>query len=145
MAQHTGIATQTLSRFERDVQVPRDVHVLMKLRDAALDAGLNAEAQLFDDALSHHPSSPPRPASAKPETPQQWRLMQCARVASLFYPSEAEAIAKVASRSLAVVDEIIAGAGDGPLDSRFYSDLESRIISLAARRVFENLKKEGGQ
>jgi len=55
MAQETGIATQTISRFELGKQEPRNLVVLLRLREVAEQTGLEAEIKVFSDALSKAP------------------------------------------------------------------------------------------
>jgi transcriptional regulator with XRE-family HTH domain len=55
MAQETGIATQTISRFELGKQEPRNLVVLIRLREVAEQTGLDSEIKLFSDALAKAP------------------------------------------------------------------------------------------
>jgi transcriptional regulator with XRE-family HTH domain len=149
MAQETGIASQTISRFELGKQVPRDSKVLMKLREAAADAGLDAESQLFNDALNEQsgdwPSAEPG-ATMTPNfyTPRQWRLMQIGKIAAVFSPDIAASMEQAGGPFTALVDEVIAAAPTGgPMDSDFYYRLENRVYELATQRAFQILKKEG--
>src|SRR4051794_26679512 len=54
-AREYGIATQTVSRFERGIQVPVDSLVLRRLHLAALNAGLPTDANLFWEAILPDP------------------------------------------------------------------------------------------
>ena len=101
MAKKTNIAPQTISRMELGKQTPRDEFVLMALSDAAADAGLDAEEKLFDQAVKNHPGTRlDATIVVQTYTPQQWRLMQAARIADLFFPDVAKAIERAAGSRL---------------------------------------------
>jgi transcriptional regulator with XRE-family HTH domain len=153
------IAEQTLSRFELGKQTPRDPFVLMRLREAAADAGLAKDEELFNEALNAHPSSPPRPRpqfdppwldpSTRPPDPptptlDEWKLMAAARVAVRFYRDNARAMEKAAGPALDLVTEVLRSApAVGRIDASFYRDLEKKLDELATRRVLEGLRKDG--
>lgn len=151
MARETGIASQTISRFELGKQVPRQSEVLRSLIDAAGDAGLVDEEQLFTAALAERESWPgserPSPRiTNETYTPHEWRLMQTARIAINYFPETVHLIEEAAAPALELVDQIMASAGtEGQLDARFYRDLEQQLSALAARKLFQNRKKDGGE
>jgi len=151
MAQQTGIASQTISRFELGKQVPRDMAVVMQLRDAAAAVGLAAEEKLFKEALVES-SLPRHVAAERPITimvyrPHVWRLMQAARIAADFFPDEAHAMETAAPQALALVDEVIQSIDPDQIqrheDPHFYEDLESELGTLAGRKIWKNLIKKG--
>lgn len=156
MAQITGIATQTISRFELGKQIPKDVGVLLRLRDAANAAGLASEAAAFDYALMGYRMWPasreriPSPILNLPYTPQEFRLRQIAGLVALYSPKVARSIEEAAEEfALAreTVDEVIAArvTARNMADARLYSEMETEIKAVAARKIFQNLKKEGKQ
>jgi transcriptional regulator with XRE-family HTH domain len=151
MAQHTRIASQTISRFELGKQVPRDMAVLLQLREAAAASSCAAEEKLFQEALIEQSGSLPRHViepSIVIQTyrPHVWRLMQAARIAIDFFPETARAMEKAAGPALDLVDEIfgeVATEGTNFSAPNFYSDLETRLSELAARKLFQQFQKGG--
>jgi len=160
MAQITGITTQSISRFELGKQVPRDVAVLVSLRNAAIAAGRMDEMELFNQAVREElaPVATPEEIetitgrqsitgvahikSATPD-PRVWRLMQTARIAAEYFPDAARVMEQAAGVALVVVNEVIAAAPPpNPADDRFYRELERQLDALAAKKAFAALQKE---
>ena len=134
-AQRTGIASMTVSRFERGKLVPREYRVVRALWEAAADAGLDHETRLFDSVLADTPA-PSWPSTKYPL--QEWRLMQAARIAVRFYRfhEQALAIEKAAAPALALVDQILKDADpvyDLGGSSPNFDLLEDRLNELVER------------
>src|SRR5215472_14040659 len=114
MAQETGIASMTLSRFERGAQVPRDRGVLGLLRDLAFRVEMPDDAKLFQDALQRWKTPSLRDQvylSGDPAAgwlPRVWELMQMMRLASLYFPQDAAVMEQHAGRAGEIVRETIA-------------------------------------
>jgi transcriptional regulator with XRE-family HTH domain len=156
MSRITNIAAQTISRFELGKQVPKDVGVLMRLRDAANSAHLPAEAIPFERALMGgyttwpmgDPSiRPSAPYPVLPHTPEQFRLGQIAGIVALHAPKVAAAMEKAAEAfplAKEVVDEVIHEwlTESNLTDARTYSWMEQEIRGRVFRKVFERIKRE---
>jgi hypothetical protein len=143
--------------------VPRDDRVLLRLAKAAADAGLVDEEKLFRrvvrssdiDLIEESPrgtmvkqykTSKSKSYELKTYRPNEWRLMQAARIAVNFFPDTVHAIEQAAGPALELVDKIMATATiDDQIDGYFYDFLEQLLSVLAARQQFENLKKERGE
>jgi transcriptional regulator with XRE-family HTH domain len=145
LAAKLGIAPMTLSRFERGVQVPRDIEVLTRLRDA-VGTSQEEDRKRIDMAIISSRFDRTRNWEPCPYTffrlwPVQWELVQCARVAAAHFPKEADAMRKAAGAVLQLVKEVI-GTADFRVshDENFYHALERRIDDLVKQRLFEQLK-----
>jgi transcriptional regulator with XRE-family HTH domain len=146
-AQRWSLATQTVSRFELGKQVPRGADILARLHAAATDAGLEKETNLFAAALEERPVPLSRDALMLRLSPSLWRAMQIARIAEVFFPEEARAIAEAAPNARAAVDEVISSpvissvVSSERFDSKFYMALERGLDAVAERKAFENPQK----
>jgi hypothetical protein len=160
MGRKTGISSQTISRFELGKQEPRGLEVLISLRNTALSLGLNAEEHLFRLAIGMPIEALPGVQIQKRDlpsairipsyTPQQWRLMQAARLAVLYFPDAAVRMEQAASPVLKLVDRIIQEVDPEMTHQEFapnfYLDLEHRLSDRAGREAFRQLiRKEDNQ
>jgi hypothetical protein len=140
----------TLSRWERGVNQPRDVHVLQQLAIIAAGVGLRDEEALFCQASGTLPARQVTPTQIWPgpisyltldfDTPQQWRLMIAAKLAVMYFPETATAMEQAAGHVQALVDEVISTAPEN-LRPDFYVRMEQRLNEVARRQAFVNLKK----
>jgi transcriptional regulator with XRE-family HTH domain len=157
-AQRVGVAAQTVSRFERGVQVPADYHVLLRLTVAARTQGLTEEASQFEQAAHLAPQRIEQlrdaigPGAGLWPMPifslRQWRLMHIAGIAALYYPETLRAtevaIETAAPEATTLVNEAIQKYGNLPMESGlgFYNQLAQTLIKLAGERDLERLKKQ---
>jgi transcriptional regulator with XRE-family HTH domain len=153
MARETGIASMTLSRFERGAQVPRDRAVLALLRDLAIRAQLRDEAGLFLRAFENRETASRRDDQgylygdplAGSGTPRVWELMQMMRLSAIYFPHDAAVMEQHAGRAGEIVRETIASAetlAPGLAGSPLYRELERYMNAAAEKSAFEflNLK-----
>jgi transcriptional regulator with XRE-family HTH domain len=147
MADQLGIALMTLSRFERGVQVPKDMAVLNSLLNlSSLNPVLMDERVTFLNAAVAAKAKEILanlmvPLSALNHSAEQWELIQCARVAAAHFPEEAKAMRQAAGEVLRLVKQVIRAADfSGPLDASLYLDLERRIDESVKQFSFERLK-----
>jgi transcriptional regulator with XRE-family HTH domain len=153
MAQQTGIASQTISRFERGVQEPRDLAVLLQLSKVADAVGFqshelaHALVGVMHGAALSRLGSEPRSPILNYNSPHVWRLMQTARIAADYFPDEARAMEAAAPQALALVDEVLRSVEADEIErhAEFYQDLELRVSDLAARKLFWQQFMKGGK
>ena len=135
-----GVATMTISRWERGQQVPSDFRVLNRLESMARHLGLAREADLFDRARSGVRFNAYRQGT---ETPAElaslpvWRLTVAVRVASVYFPERVPEIEKALDSALAIVDAILRST-----DQLDYRRLEREVFSLAEKQTLEQLKRQ---
>jgi DNA-binding XRE family transcriptional regulator len=154
-AQAVGLAVMTVSRFETGRQVPTDPNVLMRLEQAARDAGLSDETALFSEALGEFEwstnwgwtRSPVRdpPTGTRAEfRVSEWRLMQAVRVLCRIRPEAAGDLAQflnTASGAVDLVDEVLKTADPAQVASgSIWRDLEKKVTVLADHRALERLQ-----
>ena len=155
-AHRIGIASMTLSRFERGLAEPKDPRVLKRLisvvnqRLSILPGGfyeehpiretLKASAALFLDALQNAErqgstdlESPVQPAA---RSLSEWRLLCIARVAALYFPEQAAAMEKAAPGASALLNEVLSRA-----DKIDYARFEREVFALAEERAFQSFKQ----
>ena len=150
MGRHVGLALQTIYRFEKGLQLPKDYGVLCRLRDVAMTLGLTEEATAFDYAAQGWhmiPANAPRIPSAVATqglTPPQRRLAAAARLAVIFNPAEAAAAEAALASTLAVLDEALKDSVRWNMvwDDEFYSALEAKAAELLKQKVFHARKKK---
>jgi transcriptional regulator with XRE-family HTH domain len=155
-ARRVGLASMTVSRFERGKLVPTSFEALLRLAEAARAKDL-AESDLFERAAQHARLDSPetRPTLNLGAIPiyslPQWRLMHIAAIAVLYYPEAATAMEQAASSTgpaVALVDRAIreytnrSGFASG-LGS--YRGLPEILTMLAEQQAFENFKEKGNQ
>jgi DNA-binding XRE family transcriptional regulator len=151
MGRQTGFALQTIYRFEKGLQIPKDFGTLTRLRDVAIGLGLTKEATAFDYALQGWrmvPAGAPRipsPVVSQGQTAQQRRLAAAARLAVIYSPAEARAAEAALAPTLALLDEGLKDSvhWDTVLDPAFYNSLEAKVAELMKQRVFRTRKKKG--
>ena len=149
MGRHVGLALQTIYRFEKGLQVPKDYGVLCRLRDVAMTLGLTEEATAFDYAAQGWhmiPANAPRvpsPVVTRGLTPRQRRLAAAARMAVIFSPTEAAAAEVALAPTLAFLDEVLKDLvhWNTVWDDEFYSLLEARAAELMKQKVFHTRQK----
>jgi transcriptional regulator with XRE-family HTH domain len=158
-AQRVNLAPQTISRFERGVQVPADFEVLLRLAHAARAKNLTEQANELD-RVAHQASSriddlhetigPGAGLWAMPIfTLRQWRLMHIAGIAALYFPETVGAIEKVFTLhsfdAVSWVDEAIQQYGDQPLAPGlgFANQLLEVLMNLAKQRDLEKFRLRG--
>jgi transcriptional regulator with XRE-family HTH domain len=154
MARVTNIASQSLSRFELGKNIPRSMEVLIALKTAALDVGLEEEAQMFQYTLderfpripyTEHGRAPnPEYLTAAPETltPDEWAHSLLGRIATKYAPEEARALRAAAPTTWAIIADVVREAEtEGQMDARFYGELERKISEIAKRRALQDLGK----
>jgi hypothetical protein len=109
-----------------------------------MEAGLEADVSLFDDALNEIAISMGAPDDRQSSalSPRVWRLMEAARIAVIYFPDAAREMEKAAGPALDLVKEIMSALVNVPehLSCRFYSELSSRLDTLASRRAFSDLR-----
>jgi len=146
LAKKLDLAPMTLSRFERGVQVPRDVEVLARLRDAAIEANLPSDQMMFQGVILkilEQKSDYEVTVSARPvHTPESWQLMHAARIAALYFPNEAAAMRKAARMSLELVNEAIASVDFTVFDETVYVALEAKLDNLVTQWKFQQIKEQ---
>jgi DNA-binding XRE family transcriptional regulator len=149
MGRHVGLALQTIYRFEKGLQIPKDYGVLCRLRDVAMTLGLTEEATAFDYAAQGWhmiPANAPRIPSlvvSHGQTPQQRRLAAAARLAVIFNPAEAAAGEVAFASTLAFLDAALKDSvhWNTVWDEEFYSALEAKAAELMKQKVFHTRKK----
>ena len=130
MAQETHIATQTLSRFELGKQEPRNLVVLLRLREVAQETGCEAETKLFSDAISKAPKITSQPTSGIEAALVQLRTYQ-------YHPriqAEYRKVLRALWRAHQVITDEIVRTMQGK--GKFYGDLERNA------RAQDDLRKE---
>src|SRR5215469_946241 len=148
MALKVGIAPMTLSRFERGAQIPKDMDVLVKLRNVCQGSfNFVPEFMTFQRAIAAaiEMKSPYEIGLSNRSgySPEQWELMQCARIAAIHFPKEAEAMRKAAGEALRLVKQVIRATDFSvPLGDDLYCALEQGIDDLVRQTAFERLKEE---
>jgi transcriptional regulator with XRE-family HTH domain len=155
-ALRVNLAPMTVSRFERGKLVPSDMHVLMRLADAA------RAKDLTDDADELEQAAAATRAAAKIEdlkgslgpgsglwpmqivSLQEWRLAHMAVIALRHYPEIAAALEREGGAALALVDEAIRQYAEQPIASGlgFHNQLEQRLITLVKQRELERFKEK---
>jgi transcriptional regulator with XRE-family HTH domain len=147
-SQRVRVSVNSISRYELGKAIPVDFNVLANLGRAARDRGLTEEGELFLEAQhsvrfrAYHGPSPDAIVSPSYK-PEEWRLMQIARIAMRLLPENVRAIEKAAGGlAVALVDEILRSADTAVWGPAFYADLEQGLNELANRRAFETLKQE---
>jgi transcriptional regulator with XRE-family HTH domain len=161
-AERVGLASLTISRFERGVQIPSDSGTLFRLAEAARNKGLTEEAKQFEFAIRERENAallsgkgittavhrwrlekgytrfyPGSYALAVP----QWRLMAAAFIAPVYYPEIASAMEKAAGEALELVDEALRLAdAESQSGQALYEEIERILRRLAEERALKHLR-----
>jgi transcriptional regulator with XRE-family HTH domain len=156
-AQRVGLAPQTISRFERGVQVPADAGVLLQLARAAQAKGLTKQAAELEQAAGTHrriddlaeAMGPGAGLYAMPILSlRQWRLMHIPLIAAMYFPEAVEAIEKAYEQyvpeAVGWVNQALAEYADQPVESGlgFHGQLSKILTNLAGQRAIEQYKPQ---
>jgi transcriptional regulator with XRE-family HTH domain len=155
-AQRVNLAPQTISRFERGVQVPADYEVLVRLANAARAKNLTEQAMELERVATESSGrieglrEALGPAAGLWAMPifslRQWRLMHIAGIAAQYFPEAVQAIEQAyelnAPDAVAWVDEAIRLYGGQPVESGlgFNDQLLRVLMNLARQRDIERFK-----
>jgi transcriptional regulator with XRE-family HTH domain len=158
-AQRVRLAPQTISRFERGVQVPADSEVLIRLAQAARAKNLTDQAAELERVASQASSHIEELREARgPGTGlwampifslRQWRLMHIAGIAALYFPETVRAIEQAyeqhTAEAVAWVDDAIRQYAEEPLASGlgYHGQLSQTLMNLAGQRAIEKYKPKG--
>jgi transcriptional regulator with XRE-family HTH domain len=151
-AQRAGISMDSVSRFERG-RVPKDSAVLLKLAVVAEMKELAAEAEAFHEAANeaerarrvddiYQPIIPPssvRSLGLSAHNAEAWRLMVIARMAALYHPEAARAMAEAAGAVSAFVDAVLQEPESRALG---YVELEYRVSRAFEQQALLELKQQ---
>jgi hypothetical protein len=150
MGQHTGLALQTIYRFETGKQIPRDYGVLTRLRDCAIALGLTEEANLFDYELQGwrtmwNPNGPNllTPLVREGRSPEQHRLGTTAEMAVLFFPNLKRAAEGALAPLLDLYDEAFKSVvrWNTVYDAEFYRSVETKMKELVQQKLLHTRNK----
>ena len=154
MGRHTGLALQTVYRFEAGKQIPRDYGVLTRLRDCAIGLGLTEEATLFDYTLQGWQTmipanAPPIPSPVviQRRTPEQHRLGTVAELAVTFFPDEKCAAEKALAPILNLYDEAFKAVvrWNTVYDAEFYRSVEAKLNEVVKQKLLHTRKRKGSK
>jgi hypothetical protein len=141
----------TLLNWEHGKNRPRKPESLLRLRDAAATAGLDAERKLFAEALPTVregivdqsvdcpiPDVDDQALIVRLNSIAEWHDMYAHRLANCYLPEVAAAVRDALRPALETLKEIIQeqSRADGKLDTAFYSRLSLKLDELAARKIF---------
>jgi transcriptional regulator with XRE-family HTH domain len=151
MGRHTGLALQTIYRFEAGKQIPRDYGVLTRLRDCAIALGLTEEANLFDYELSGwrtmwNPNGPNplTPVVREGRSPEQHRLGIAAEKAVTFFPDAKLGAEKALVPVLELYDEAYKAVvrWNTVYDAEFYRSVEAKLDEVIKQKLLHKRKKK---
>jgi transcriptional regulator with XRE-family HTH domain len=158
-AQRVNLAPQTISRFERGVQVPADSEVLIRLANAARAKNLTEQATDLERAAGptaariealRQVAGPGSGLFSMPiHSLRQWRLMHIAGIAALYFPETVrdieQAYKRNAAEAVAWVDEALQQYASQPIASGlgFDDQLSPVLMKLAEHRAIEKYKLRG--
>jgi transcriptional regulator with XRE-family HTH domain len=161
-AQRVSLAPQTVSRFERGVQVPADFEVLTRLAQVARAKNLTEQAIELERVANQTSQASSRIEElgeksgrgaglwAMPiHSIRQWRLMHIGGITAVYFPENLrtveQAIEQVAGEAAALVDEAIRQYAGQPIAAGlgFHDQLCQVLMKLAAQRDIEQYKSKG--
>jgi transcriptional regulator with XRE-family HTH domain len=152
MGRHTGLALQTIYRFEAGKQIPRDYGVLSRLRDCAITLGLTEEATLFDYTLQGwqtmlppNPPYIPSPVVRESRSVEQARLSMAAELAVALFPDASSAAEEALAVPLRLVDQAFKDSHrwNTVYDAEYYRTVKARLDELVKQKLFHTRRKKG--
>jgi hypothetical protein len=158
MARHTHLSVQTLFRFTKGLQVPRDFGVITRLRDVALAVGLINEANLFEYVLEGWQRMIPVTPIATPtppvivtnvsRSPEQVQLGMAMELAVSLDPAAARKAAKLIEGCVELAQQAWRETHrkNTVNDDEYYREVRFKLAELVREKVFHaGGKKKGGK